>query len=66
MTDLDQFLALYESFGIKLDVELDPTDGSRHVAIHAHEHPKLDGHNCFYSSIIFDADGRFVSQAFWE
>lgn len=78
MTDLEKFLALYKEFGVELDVptvcteiELDecrerPRPGDLIVSLEQGADEKLDGYGGFYSLVVFDKDGKFVKQGFWE
>ncbi len=82
MTDLKKFIKLYKSFGIKciVNVKIDSDtsisdiknqhiylgdvrfDDGRKGTVSA----KFDGYLDFYSEVIFDEKGKFLSQGFWE
>lgn len=77
MTDLDRFIKLYKSFGIKciVNTKIDSEDKTQHIYLnHAYffdkrkctTSEKLDGYPDFYSEVIFDEKGKFISQGFWE
>lgn len=79
MTDLEKFIELYKSFGIEctpFDTSFDP-NGIIHIVLgkklRYHEKEvrmtisdKINGYCGFYSEIIFNKDGKFLSQGFWE
>ena len=76
MTDLEKFVELYKSFGIECKVvEEKPynKDGA-HKAIYlgdidsedATTSEKLTGYSGFGSDVIFDMEGKFIRQGFWE
>lgn len=59
MTDLDRFLELYRSFGIKLEV-VDGRGGGHVVSFWS-----LDDFGiCLYTA--FDKDGKFIRQDFYD
>ena len=75
MTDLQKFIDLYKSFGI----ELKPKEiqyGIRRYpnaktvitmwAQPDEENSDFDGYTSFHSDVIFDANGKFIKQGFWE
>lgn len=72
-TDLERFVELYASFGIVCDVDdldsgycitllgnpiADSEEGTRSE--------KLMGYNGFYSHVIFNSNGSFNNQGFYE
>jgi len=71
-TDLQRFVALYASFSITCVVT--PCTQGSEIVLSAPDpseaeytrSEKLDGYYGFYSRVIFDADGKFISQGFWE
>lgn len=72
MTDLEAFLALYARFGVHLKV-VESADAKLTVALgnmyYGDEHvpwDKWDGYGGFFSTAVFDKDGAFLSQGFWE
>lgn len=73
-TDIDSFKALYRSFGIECK-EFVGDDDSRRIRLIESAHgcdenetgSKLfSGYYGFYTEIIFDKDGKFLGQGFWE
>lgn len=73
VTDLEKFLELYRSFGIELEVEKLPYQ--QHVCFGENSmsymcdyqgHPKFQGYSGFYTKVIFDKDGKFIGQDFYE
>lgn len=82
MTDLEKFIALYKSLGIELEVKLsqDCSPEQREEGdifclelgfCHYDNDKKVDdrllgGYGGFYSTIHFDAKGKFIKQSFWE
>ena len=74
MTDLERFLALYESVGLK--PELATGSGSTNYQRKIHFEQKLlftadnceytDGYYGFRYEVYFDADGKFVGHGIWE
>jgi CMP-2-keto-3-deoxyoctulosonic acid synthetase len=73
MTDLENFVNLYRSFGIECNVNI-AKDGTRVIYFERSSIPnvietvsdKFHGHTGFFSQITFDAKGKFISQGFWE
>ena len=73
MTDLENFVALYKSFGINclvnkyhdgrqfIKLSEDREDGD--VVTHS---KKFTGYYDFYSTVWFTEDGQFIEQGFWE
>ena len=82
MTDLEKFIELYKSFGIKLKPYKDdktnfttifmqegnPDDfiGSRMNVKKYSVSNKFEGYSDFFSMVDFDKDGKFIKQGFWE
>lgn len=75
MTDLEKFIELYASVGIKLKATHYP-EGRRNVnhptgsralilAVDGTE-PLIDGYIYFMTEIVFDDGGKFVFQGIWE
>lgn len=68
MTDLEKFIKLYKDFGIDLKVRIENDNqvldlnqksifgGSK----------KFTGYGGFSSDVIFNKEGKFISQGFWE
>ncbi len=79
-TDLERFIELYRSFGIeckvnKVDVPHQyshmKADDQYIVLTDGHEGKNETGDSRFngygmYTDIVFDSDGKFKSQGFWE
>lgn len=63
MTDLERFIDLYKSFGIELKVET--INGELVVQMNAKENGFI-GYSGFGSDVIFDINGKFKEQGFWE
>lgn len=76
MRDVDAFVDLYKRFGVNLKVERYPSDWkipngyyivlSNSYLDSASPSDKFTGYMGFYSVVQFDAEGRFVEQAFAE
>lgn len=76
MSDLERFVALYESFGIPCVIEDDVEDVGRRsesvlrkvkcITLEAHSHTKLVGYSGFATTVVFDEDGNFVRQEIAE
>jgi hypothetical protein len=77
MTDLEKFLALYESFGIKCSVFEDlenrqivrlivNNDPGRELEEGCTSSEKIDGYDRFYTDIVFDSSGKFICQIIME
>ena len=70
MTDLEKFVELYQS----LDIPIKVSDGSgsgeppaaKVIALESGDHSKLVGYSGFGTEILFDKEGKFISQGFWE
>lgn len=79
-TDLDRFLELYRSFGIELTARRfenrrygvghlgqSPPDGWEvQLVSGGYQSPPFGGSTGMFSLVIFDLDGKFVEQGFWE
>jgi hypothetical protein len=72
-TDLENFIALYKSFGLDLETsEITSTSGTVIVlggygSEGDNTQPQLTvGYSGFCSEIEFDKEGKFISQGFWE
>jgi hypothetical protein len=64
-TDLERFVELYRSVGIKLKPT--KTDkGITSIVIEAKTHEKIKGYAGFHTQIDFDSDGKFLSHGVWE
>jgi hypothetical protein len=73
MSDLDRFIELYRSFGIECVVN---AKGENKVIYlcesdytfdeQATLSDKLKGYNDFFSKVIFDGNGKFIEQGFYE
>lgn len=76
MTDLEKFVALYESVGIVLIPAHKPlrppgwgsTECPGLQSLHLQEgtHPRIIGYSGFGTEIVFDAAGKFLRQEIWE
>jgi len=59
-TDLEKFLALYESFGIELEIiKYEEGDGFC-IILGKGIDPKMDSYAGFYSNVFFDDEGKFI------
>lgn len=77
-SDLCAFVKLYRRFGIECKIIKDMDEYHKIVYVillkdscpyhreQVTESEKFEGYGCFYSAITFDANGKFVSQGFWE
>lgn len=72
MSDLENFVNLYKSFGIdciinkKENEQVIILSGSGNTDMKETSSSKFDGYGGFYSDVKFDLDGKFISQGFWE
>lgn len=74
MTDLEKFVETYKQFGIKLHLNINP-EGHTLVFL-GYEgfqgdykvtgNEKFEGYIGFHSDLVFDENGKFLSQGFWE
>jgi len=69
VTHLEKFIALYKEFGVELTPE--ETDTGTEITLGADSYERervaaLDGYFGFFTKVIFDKQGNFVSQGFWE
>jgi hypothetical protein len=73
-TDLEKFRELYKSFGIDCKIQKEEEGFGIYLCgnvlyndgINYTESDKFHGYTQFYSDIIFDKDGKFIKQGFWE
>lgn len=77
MTDLEKFVDLYKALGIECVVVLDEKCNSA-ILLGDYENgygdaktvgtfsEKFTGYPGFYSQVLFDVDGNFISQSFTE
>ena len=67
MTDLEKFTELYRSIGIKLEVKQEEL-GLQTIRLNSEweKDCKFDGPIECYSKIVFDKNGKFVIQGFWD
>lgn len=68
ITDLDKFLRLYKSIGINLDLDVKSDKEKPQIVLKLEqgEHDKFGGYYGFCSEIVFDKNGKFIQQNFWE
>lgn len=74
MTDLENFISLYKTFGIECQVNIIEdkqviflNGGSGYgTGYNNTDSNKFDGYGGFYSKVIFDLSGKFIMQGFWE
>jgi len=76
MTDLEKFVELYKSFDINLKVIENEDDFEiilSECAVFDDPHneitsvsPKFGGYTGFFSQVVFDKNGKFVCQKFYE
>ncbi len=66
MNDLDKFIELYESIGIKLIPEEVNKDIIRLTITQNLDWDRIGGYSSFFSTIDFDSTGKFKEQNFWE
>jgi len=76
MTDLEKFVELYKSFGVDVVVDSDEVPGEHQIHLTEGEmfnsgkgwteDDRFEGYSDFFTTIIFDKDGKFVSQGFYE
>ena len=78
MTDLNKFISLYKSFGIECKVMQESGDSENVYIILTEDDTtmfqdndctnsdKFDGYRGFYTKIVFDKNGKFLIQGFWE
>lgn len=73
-TDLERFLGFYRSLGAgDSEITIEPTCDDA-IPVYGEGtmvtiNPKgkcFEGYGCFYSTIFFDTNGKFVKQGFWE
>lgn len=77
MTDLDKFKELYKSIGIDVIVFHNDQENEGNQSIKLCDYyvggdtnitksDYFDGWPDFYTEIVFDKNGKFISQGFWE
>lgn len=71
--DLKRFIELYASFGIVLDKAVPDKEvfrvylgGPHYPDEDINDSEKFDGYHGFYTVLVFDKTGKFISQGFWE
>ena len=65
MTDLDNFINLYKSFGIELEIE--ELETVINIELKPNNTSKLVGYKYCESIVTFNkTDGKFIEQGFWE
>ena len=68
-SDLEKFVGLYKSFGIDLKPSKHTTTiygGNYDVFLGENISDKFGGYSGFESNVVFDKDGKFIRQAFYE
>jgi hypothetical protein len=70
MSDLNNFISLYKSFGINCKVKNNLSNGYNYVVFHDGDDDstwsdKFSGCKNIYTIIVFDIDGKFLWQEFW-
>lgn len=73
MTDLEKFKELYKSIGIELIEQKKPDENQQFLLLSEDRfhgtQPRnysFKGYSGFFSEIIFDMNGKFIEQGFWE
>jgi hypothetical protein len=73
MSDLDKFIELYRSFGIECKVNLEYGNKIIYLCESTYSFDEqstisdnLVGYPDFFSKVIFDGDGKFIEQGFYE
>lgn len=73
-SDLLRFTTLYRGFGVECKIaefgdpgyRINLADGYMSNEIDHTYSDKLEGHTGFYTAILFDKNGKFIKQGFWE
>ena len=72
-SDLDRFIELYRSFGI--DCVVNEKNEIKIIYLCESDYTfneqatlsdKLKGYNDFFSKVVFDSNGKFIEQGFYE
>ena len=67
-TDIEKFRSFYQQFGI--EITYPKLVGSEYFMVLPRDvavgREKLDGYCDFYTKIVFDRNGKFIKQGFWE
>ena len=63
---MERFIELYKSFGIDLKPVEYPDGNGYDIALDNTISNKFGGYSGFGSGVIFDKDGKFMSQEFYE
>ena len=74
MSDLEKFIQLYGSLGITLNPVQDGDEINVLIVADvaywkgegASYHPSFEGYSGCCSKIVFDKDGKYLRQGFWE
>lgn len=61
MTDLERFIELYDSVGIKLE-PVKNWEGKTMLHLEVKDQPQFAGYYGLYTEIVFDNDGKFIGQ----
>ena len=64
MTDLEKFVELYNSIGVKVEVEKD--SHGAWFKLEAKSCEAITGYIGLHTTIEFDKNGKFISQGFYE
>jgi len=78
MINMEKFIKLYKSLGIK--IKTNPISEKYHyplnddfnvsegfeIRLKSHSHSKFFGYSGFYTIIVFDKNGKFLGQGFYE
>ncbi len=67
MTDLEKFIELYRGIGVNLEAKNAPGEaGVVVVKIQSKSSRNVLGYNGFFTELMFDLSGKFISHANWE
>ena len=66
-SDMEKFIGLYKSFGIDLfSTKVTTTDGNYNISLSENISDKFGGYSGFISVVVFNKDGKFIKQGFYE
>ena len=63
MTDFEKFTRIYRSIGVDTETK---KEGKNITIIIRQDSAKCEGYDGFYTCLLFDEIGVFISQGFWE